>query len=306
MHSDWLFYLASFVLVFIVTALAVFCGPMITTLALCGLTGSALALWVALRRKGMEPEARPVQESNPANDDRSGELEMLAATLQGLPEEASSTSESNNHEGSLPSRDSPISASRAPEPSTSDLSQPCCDQSEDNALPSPLPVCGYDDSGGIQALPPEIPATSAVSEDSSVSTEPGASKTTTSISPTSITNLGQESPPDSPALPVSAVGPKESQPIPSQVVDSFQPLANSPAIDERKSPIRNPRLRPCRWQRVKPNRSVRYVCRQRRLSRNNQPLQRQPFRHLFSATYRCPMSGAHSRTNGGTASAVAE
>jgi hypothetical protein len=148
--------------------------------------------------------AAPTIRSNPPNDDRSGELGTPVATLQGLPEETSSAMESNNLNGSLPSQDAPIPATRAPEPSTSDLSQACCDQSEDNALPPPLPVSRYDDNSGIQTLASEMPATFVESKDSSASTETSPSKSTAPISATPITELVQERPPESPALPASA------------------------------------------------------------------------------------------------------
>ena len=82
MRSDWLLYLASFVFVFIVTALAVFCGPGITALALCGLTGIALALRAVLRPNGKKPEIPAARES--ASKHRSHQVDALRSSARSV------------------------------------------------------------------------------------------------------------------------------------------------------------------------------------------------------------------------------
>ena len=100
------------------------------------------------------------------SDDRSGKPETPAAGwLQGLPEKTITATASPDLNGLLLSQNAPIPATSASETSPSDLSQPCCEQSESNAPPLPLSVSPSDGHSGIQALPSEIPMTMIDGED---------------------------------------------------------------------------------------------------------------------------------------------
>ena len=86
MLSDWLLYLATFVFVLIVFALAVLCGPTITILIVCGFTGIAFALWAMLRRKSRRrPKvgaARRVRLQTPFSSNRMHLDSLPAAVLK--------------------------------------------------------------------------------------------------------------------------------------------------------------------------------------------------------------------------------